>query len=250
VPRIGNFLSHELYCAYLRGGRLWPQKRGGINISLLSAYFKGGSQVNDIRTLAHVCFNEKQIQATKTIMIQDHMKGGIRLPETLPDALIKKEWLKARSYALMSLQSFVQDAKVVKTSNDISEEELMDLANYLNDFFLDAKRKEQRKDLIKEMTEEANRILWEHSALAKLFILSNYGDTQFKNTYINSSKKFDEISSQYGLSLKDNSPQEIKEKCCAIIKKILSDNLGRQFPVPHHWLVQGFTEDTKLSRFT
>lgn len=235
----------EVFTAYLKGGRLWPQKRGGINIAILSAYTKNALPLPDFMMFAKSQFNQEQIQSTRKVMIQDHLKGGIYLPHTIPDSMMNKQWYKAKAYALISLvhaiEKFEQENLFFKKEDIKDEVDIVEMAIHLNHYFSEHK-KLTKYTLIREMSNEANRILLKHTDLAKLFILSYYPQDSFEES-LKSWKKIDCISKSYGLFPLTCKREELYIRCTQIITNILENNLRSQFPYSNDWIVRGFIEE-------
>lgn len=229
-----HLVPHPVFCAYLKGGRLWPQLRGGINIAVLATLMEAGfPQFPDF---VQSRFTQKQLSSAKLLMEQDHCKAGVFTVQPISDSLMENEWEKTKRFALKSLRSFVLEYHHSDCFSSCYNEPLVE-ARSLQDYFEDPQNAKATEVLFKT-TKLAYSILLQHAHLGHLFTLSYYQPEQYRQALEKETERYSAKAEKYGIpSPKECPSTELKKSSCSKIKTLLQNHLQ---PYPHHWIAQGF----------
>lgn len=208
----GTFVSKELFAAYIKGGRLWPQIQGGINVSILHQCLQT-DHLFSIDAFSRSSLSEKQLQGSLAILNQDHSKAGIVLGP-IPFSTLQKEWEFAKKMTLHSFSLFQKTP-----THTISPSQ------------------------IEEMKITANRvhhlIFRDHRALGMLYTLSLYVQKNKEHSYHNNKTYYDRMGAAYGFNSL-NEPQ----KYCDTIEHIIQNELSKD-NLRSDWISIGFNRNIK-----
>src|ERR1700735_2893467 len=92
--------------AYLEGGRMWPQTRAGINLTIMKAICNPSNLDESFRSLAHSVFSANQLHTVRKLLISDHSEAEIVIPPVFPDSLFHNEWTKIRGAICKTFMMF------------------------------------------------------------------------------------------------------------------------------------------------
>jgi hypothetical protein len=225
-----------LFKAYLKGGALWPQKRGGINIFLLSQLMTNGPKILWPPFVLST-FSSDQVRQVRNAMQALHDHAGI--PISVTDETLFKEWSVTKAAVCRSLLFYARRADPRSGG-----QALEDFANTLfvseADAFV-ANLDEQTESNMKRLVLRARDVLVEHADLARLVVLTFYWESQRQAEYQRHRQFYLQASERYGHRRLTEDATGARGHYLATITTLLKTTLIREFPNEFvDWLVWGF----------
>ncbi len=236
-------VSQNIYRGYIRGGRLWPQKRGGINISIMSALSKSNDLNSGFQQLVNSSFSTKQIHATWKMMVTDHTHAGITIPVDETSALLHLEWTKSQGGVCKTfLMFFGIDSLALDAQQDVK--------NYIRGHYiasitqmLSDPANKARFEGLRQMAQASSLVLEKHQELAALFRLTYYTPTALMEIYQPNQAQLEQTAGSYNITASLlHAPREHRSQCLERMEALLQDELSNLFPgYPHNWITWGFS---------
>lgn len=208
---------NQLFSSYLKGGAIWPQIRGGINIHMLSTI--ANIQLTnkfDWKYFLDSELSEKQLAMAYKVMDGLHIKSGVSLSTKVN---LQDEWQSAKAAIFKSLLYFI-----FKKNPDykLSIKELLTFKN---------------ADIIQKFIED---ITLEETIFYNICINSKSEINKFTDlaelfVYYISKKnginkiRYQEISDKYKISLRNFGDIEMAKSCLSIVNGYLYEHLKSNY---------------------
>src|SRR5262245_32913649 len=103
------FIDEYVFTEYLRGGQLWPQLRGGINIYVMASLFHATDLFSCWKAFVQSQLSPLQLEKAKKTLVLAHRRGGITNPAIVTNEILQKEWRLAKRGVYKSLLYYTQE---------------------------------------------------------------------------------------------------------------------------------------------
>lgn len=235
----GSHLSHRLFCAYMQGGRRWPQLRGGINIFLINEIFRAQEPSREVQDFANTQFTEDQVRKIKFVMNQDHARAGVILPNEGSSSLVINEWKKAKSSALYSLYHYILGPPLVPEKLSALNYETIAYQDEVIGYFKGNRNFEQ----LLKISSVAYGTMLKHHDLSQLYTLANFSPAEKEHEYLRRRDFYDSTLIKYQITLSIvEDAHTVKAACCQTITDLLEQNLKPYESVQNtQWIRWGFS---------
>ncbi len=226
----------SLFKAYIRGGSLWPQKRGGINIFLLSQLLS-----NDLRNewypFVSSIFSQEQLGHTRIAMQALHGHAGI--PICVTDETLSGEWSITKAAACRSLLFYARRADPRSGGQPLQAFLDPKLLIEVNDFV--ANLDNQTESTMRALVLRARNELLANADLSRLVLLTFYSPVQRIIEYEKHGHFYQQANERYGSAMPMEDPDAARGQYFALIANLLRIALMRDFPNEFvEWLICGF----------
>ncbi|MCG3165609.1 MAG: hypothetical protein POELPBGB_01377 [Bacteroidia bacterium] len=204
---------NQLCSSYIKGGSIWPQIRGGINIYMLGTIAKIQlTERFDWRNFLDSELSEKQLASAYEVMERLHIKSGIILSIKVD---LQDEWRSAKAAIFKSFLYFILEG-IPQYNSSIKE--LLTLRNAdIIQKFTDEVPIEQ--NAFYKICESAKSELIKYTDLAELFVYS------VSKNYETDTSRYEGICKKYYLSLSKVGDVQLAKNCLNIVRTNLDEHL-------------------------
>ena len=233
----------QLLKAYFRGGRMWPQTRAGMNLTIIAELCRSPDLVADFDTFAHSNFSDSQLLIVRNLLIADHSQAGIYVPPELPDSLFQFEWKRIRGAVAKTFMMYFGIDFAQLRENGREQYQL-----YLDEKFLcrilaalSDPINEENIYTMKNIAATTYASLVSHQALAAIFRLT-FTEPTIAKAMLDENASIVEAVSQYKITASPLRDQlSCRNQCLNIIEQILDYELANSFPGKSmQWITWGF----------
>lgn len=221
-------IPKEIFSAYLRGGRMWPQMRWANNILIMDAILTskhyGFSNTSDWNRFSQTTFSSQQLLCVDEVMKRDHLKASISPAQPIDNQKLIFEWEKTKIGVYKTFLSFKKNT-LENYLNEDSENEITTEIFNMRNFQFSVQNSEYQS--LTEVTSCAKKTISMTTDLANIFRITYH---PIKNREVFFTKEsIKQLFGKYGISpsFVKACPNVLREEIKCTIFEIIYQNVSK-----------------------